>query len=85
MPNKRVSIRRIQEVLRLSQQGLSNRRFGKICGISHNTVRNYLDRLDRIGLGWPLPDDLTEVNLERGLFPPPPKPGRQARRRGVPD
>ena len=85
MPNKRLTMRKIKEVLRLSRQGLSNRQIGRICGISHNTVSNYLARLDGIGLGWPLPDGLTEADLERRLFPPPPEPGRKARIRGVPD
>ena len=52
---------------------------------SHNTVSNYLSRLAGIGPDWPLPDDLTEADLKRRLFPPPPEPGRKARKRGVPD
>ena len=85
MPNKRLTMRKIREVLRLSRQGLSSRQIGRICGISHNTVRNHLDRLDRIVLGWPLTDGLTEADLERRLFPPPPEPGPKVRKRGVPD
>ena len=50
MPNKRLSMRKIREVLRLSRHDLSNRQIGRICDISHNTVSNYLARLDQTGL-----------------------------------
>ena len=85
MPNKRVSMRKIREVLRLHEQGLSNRQIGRICGLSHNTVSSYLTRLAAVGLSWPLPADLGEVDLERRIYPPPPQPGELARKRGVPD
>ncbi len=71
MPHKSLSMRKIKEILRLNQQGLSNREIGRICRISHTTVSNYLLRLDQEGLSWPLPDDLNDADLERRLFPPP--------------
>ena len=52
---------------------------------SHNTVSSYLTRLATVGLSWPLPADLGEVDLERRIYPPPPQPGELARKRGVPD
>ncbi len=84
MPHKSLSMRKIKEILRLNQQGLSNREIGRICRISHTTVSNYLLRLDQEGLSWPLPDNLNDADLERRLFPPP-EPRRLARKRGVPD
>ncbi len=85
MPNKCLSMRKIREILRLKwDQGRSNRQIGKVCGISHNSVANYLARFHRAGLSWPLAEDLTDAELERKLFPPPP-PRRLAKRRGVPD
>ncbi len=40
MPHKSLSMRKIKEILRLNQQGLSNREIGRICRISHTTVSN---------------------------------------------
>ena len=84
MPNKRISMRKIKEILRLNHHGLSNQQIGRISGICHTTVSNYLAWLDRTSLKWPLPDDLSEADLERRLFPPP-KPRKLARKREVPD
>ncbi len=85
MPNQSLSMRKIREILRLKRdQGLSNRRIGKICGISHNSVSNYLGRFDRSDLPWPLADDVTDADLERKLFPPPAS-GKLVKSRGVPD
>ena len=79
MPAKRLSMRKIQEVLRLKwAQGLSNRQIAKACGIGRPTVSEYLRRAAEAGLAWPLPAGLDEANLERQLFPPPPSLPAQA-------
>ena len=84
MPAKRLSMRKIKEVLRLKwAQGLSNRQIAKACGIGRPTVGEYLRRAAEAGLAWPLPANLDEATLERQLFPPPPSLPAQAR--GVPD
>ena len=84
MPNTRLSMRKICEVLRLRhEQGLSNRQIARICGISRPTVSRYLCRAGEAGLGWPLPGDLDEAALERRLFPP--VPGLPGEARGIPD
>ena len=69
MPRERLSMRKIREVLRLHQTGLSNRAVARACSIGKETVREYLARAAEAGLGWPLPDALTEDDLERRLFP----------------
>lgn len=69
MPRERLSMRKIKEVLRLHQTGLSNRAIARACSIGKETVREYLARAAEAGLGWPLPDSLTEDNLEQKLFP----------------
>ena len=69
MPRERLSMRKIREVLRLHQTGLSNRAVARACSIGKETVREYLARAAEAGLGWPLPDALTEDDLERKLFP----------------
>ena len=73
MPAKRLSMRKIKEVLRLCWgQGLSKRQTALSCGISRPAVNAYLCRAEAAGLRWPLPVELDDGALERLLFPPPP-------------
>lgn len=70
MPNSRLSMRKIKDVLRLHfDRDLSARQIGQSLGISHNTATQYLRRFQAAGLGWPLPSDLSEAELENLLFP----------------
>ncbi len=68
MPRKRVSMRHIDEVLRLSAQGLSQHEISRSVGISRTSVRNYLERAQRAELSWPLPETLDSAALEERLF-----------------
>ena len=61
-------MRQITEVLRLNAQGLSYRQISQSVGISASTVQSYLERAERAGLSWPLPDDLDDASLEARLF-----------------
>lgn len=73
MPQKRLSMRKINEVLRLKYAcGLSSRAIARSCGLARSTVGEYLRRAEEAGLRWPLPDDLDDAQLEARLFPPPP-------------
>ena len=84
MPAKRLSMRKIREVLRLKWgNGMSNRRIAASSGIGRPTVSEYLRRAEEAGLSWPLPDDLDDARLERLLFPP--APDLPAQERGIPD
>jgi len=60
MPAKRLSMRKIKEVLRLKASGASNRKIAGSCGISRPTVSEYLRRAADAGLFWPLPAELNE-------------------------
>jgi transposase len=72
MAKRRISMRKIREVLRLKwQHELSNRKIAHSCSISHSTVRDYLHRARQAGLSWPLPADFDDGALEKLLFPPP--------------
>ena len=72
MAAKRLSMRKIKEVLRLKwEHGLSNRKIARSCSISRSTVAEYLRRAQEAGLSWPLPATLDEAELEKQLFPPP--------------
>jgi transposase len=63
-------MRKIKETLRLSYQcGLSRRQVARSIKASRSTVADYLYRAERAGIGWPLPDDLTDQELEQRLFP----------------
>ena len=71
MPRKRLSMRKIKEVLRLSRGlGLTARKIGRSLSISHPTVLDYLSRAKKHGLAWPLPDHLDEAALEKLLCGP---------------
>jgi hypothetical protein len=70
MPNVRLTMRKIREILRLSWDcKLSNHQIARSCSISRGTVESYIHRAKAAGLSWPLPDDLDEANLEKLLFP----------------
>jgi len=83
MPAKRLSMRKIKDVLRLKAQGLSDRKVAQSVKAGRATVRRIQDRAEAAGLDWPLPDDLTESALDALLFPPHPPPGTH--QRPVPD
>ena len=51
-------------------------------GVSKGAIGSYLSRARTAGLSWPLPEGLSDTELERRLFPGPPAteagPGRPA-------
>ena len=70
MAQERLSMRKINEVLRLKWEcGLSNRAIARSCSISHSTVSEYVRRAQAVGLTWPLPETLDEDALFQLLFP----------------
>jgi transposase len=70
MANRRLSMRKIKEVLRLKQEhGCSNRQIAKSCNIARSTVRDYLSRAKAAGLSWPIVPELDDTALEDLLFP----------------
>ena len=72
MPGKRLSMRKIREVLRLKYElNRSNREIGLSCGIGSSTVSDYIQRVRNGGFTWPLPEGLSDTALEQLLFPPP--------------
>lgn len=63
-------MRKIREVLRLKwDRGLSNRNIALSCSLGRTTVGEYLERAERSGLTWPIPEDLDDSMLEELLFP----------------
>ena len=70
MSTKRLTMRKIREVLRLKFD--CSRSYSQIadsCLIGRSTVSDYLDRFQAAKLSWPLPDELDDQRLEQLLFP----------------
>ena len=69
MPNRRLSMRKIRQVLRLKHEaGLSKRQIAASCAVPRSSVANYLERADAAGLSWPLPEELDDDALYAKLF-----------------
>ncbi len=94
MPQPRVSMRKIREILRLQAAGLSSRQIATSVAVARSTVAECLRRAELAGIAWLLADDMDEPMLERRLYPPaaeaherPPADWaavqREMRRRGV--
>ena len=73
MPRKSLSMRKITEVLRLKFDcGATNREIAGACSMGVATVHEYLTRAQCADIGWPLPPDLSEQEIEHQLFPKDP-------------
>jgi transposase len=71
-------MRKIRDILRLRHEvGLSFRDIAQALKIGYGTVVDYLKRADLAGLGWPIPEELTERDLGRMLFPTQPLTGQR--------
>lgn len=83
MANRRLTMRKIKEILRL-YYGLNftRRQIARSLSISHTTVNDLIYRAEAAKITWPLPEDLDETTLEARLYP-----GNQANtsRRPEPD
>jgi len=71
MPEERLSMRKIKEVLRLRFAGLYQEQIARSCSMGQSTVHRYLKRAEAAGLSWPLPEDYDDDQLEGLLFPEP--------------
>lgn len=72
MAQRRLSMRKIYEVLRLTWAcKLSRRAVARSCNIGYGTVCAYLQRAQAAGLSWPLPAGLDADQLSRLLYPTP--------------
>jgi transposase len=64
-------MRKIRDVLRLRAAGMSKRKIAASLGVSATAAGDCIRRARRAGLGWPLPEGLTDEALEVRLYPPP--------------
>jgi transposase len=71
MAQRRLTMRKIKEVLRLKWGlGLSARQVGASLRISHSTVGECLKRAEQAGLDWAHVEGMTEAEITEQLFPP---------------
>jgi len=62
-------MRKITEILRLKHEaGLTHRQIARSCGVGRTTVATYLARAAAAGIGWPLPADMDEAQLQARLL-----------------
>ena len=62
-------MRKIREVLRLHHDiGANEREIASACDIARSTVHEYLRRAEVAGVGWPLPAETSDQELENRLF-----------------
>jgi transposase len=69
MSNRRLSVRKIKEILRLKLDcGISEREISRSCRVSRSTVADYLRRAAAARLTWTEASALAETQLEERLF-----------------
>jgi transposase len=75
MPNKRITMSKLRQLLRLYDQGESKKRIGVLCGLSRNTVKKYLNRLEELGLSIKETEKMSDHELDalfgEGVMPEP--------------
>ncbi|NXZ90129.1 hypothetical protein HZI30_24725 [Serratia fonticola] len=70
MPNKRVNMRKIRDILRLRfEAGLSFRQVSQYADVSTGAIQKMLKRLDAVGVPWPLLRGMSENPLANLLYP----------------
>ena len=73
MAAKRLSMRKIREILRLRhERGFTHRTIARAVHVGAATVSEYLAKAAAKGLGWPLAEEFSDAKLEEVLFPRPP-------------
>jgi transposase len=84
VPRPRLAMRKVRDILRLAVgQGLSRRQVAASLGVPFTTVADHLRRASEAGIGWPLPEGMSDAEIEARLFAKPPAP--PAERRPLPD
>ena len=79
-------MRKIKETLRLHfDAGISNQAIAVSLQISKGSVFNTLERFKEAKLSWPLPADITEVQLEEALYQAKTKTEERNKAKAKPD
>jgi transposase len=61
-------MRHVRDVIRLRSAGMPTREIARRLGTVPSTVRLTIRRFEAAGLSWPLPDGVTDGELEARLF-----------------
>ncbi|MEB5887495.1 hypothetical protein [Enterobacter roggenkampii] len=70
MPDKRIVMRKIHDILRLRfEVGLSFRQISQYADVSTGAIQKMLKRLEASGISWPLPEGMSEPRLASLLYP----------------
>jgi len=67
---KRLTMRKITDALRRHASGLSTRKIATSLGVGQSMASEYLKRIERAALTWPLAAEMTDAELEALLFHP---------------
>lgn len=69
MAKGRIGMRKIKEILRLGyESGIPMNKIALCCKLGRKTVQMYFHRFKAADLKWPLPEGVTDEELERRLF-----------------
>jgi transposase len=69
VPRKKLDVRKINDVLRLNEQGFSGREIAQSLGCARSTVGDTLCRAAAAGLSYDLAQDLSDAQLYARLYP----------------
>ena len=70
MPGRKLSMRKLHEVLRLHfDLKLGQRQIARSVQVSQSTVSEYVKRFSVSGWSWPLPQGVSETELQAALEP----------------
>ena len=70
MANRRMTMRKIRETLRLRHEaGMSVRQISSHTDTSVGAIQNLLNKAARARVGWPLPEELADEALVKLLYP----------------
>jgi transposase len=62
-------MRQAREIIRLKfSASIPTREIARRLGVAASTVRETLGRFESAGLGWPLPNGMSESDLEAALY-----------------
>lgn len=86
MAKKTIVMRQVIEILRLKyEHQLSIREIARSCHLPPSTVGDYLQRAEAAQLTWPLPELISDIELERRLMAPAPAVTINADSKALPD
>lgn len=71
MPTPRITMRKLRDILRLRfETGLSIRQIKAVTKASIGLIQKLITRAELLNLGWPLPDEMDEAQLQTLFYPP---------------